>query len=149
MPAKKPLPPTYLFLALVLMLLLRFVLPLGYVIRFPWSLIGVIPLVIGIYLNLAADSLLKKHSTTVKPFEQSSALVTTGVYSRTRHPMYSGFFLILLGLALLMGSLSPFVVVVLFPLLMEALFIRTEERMLAEHFGDVWLTYKARVRRWL
>jgi protein-S-isoprenylcysteine O-methyltransferase Ste14 len=63
--------------------------------------------------------------------------------------MCLGFVLILLGLALLAGSLSPFAVVIVFPLLMERLFIRVEERMLEEQFGRQWREYRATVRRWI
>jgi protein-S-isoprenylcysteine O-methyltransferase Ste14 len=82
--------------------------------RSPGLCLASLPLATGIALNLVADAALKKHGTTVKPFEESSALVTTGAYGICRHPMYLGFALILVGLALLMGSLGPFVVVPLF-----------------------------------
>ena len=63
--------------------------------------------------------------------------------------MYLGMVLILLGIAILMGSLMPFFVVIVFATLMEVVFIKTEERMLEQKFGSVWLEYKKKVRRWL
>lgn len=63
--------------------------------------------------------------------------------------MYLGFVLILLGLAILLGSLTPFIVVPLFAVLMDRAFIVVEEGMLAEKFGPVWLDYKQRTRRWV
>jgi protein-S-isoprenylcysteine O-methyltransferase Ste14 len=149
MPGTKPLPPFYLFAALVAMGILHFALPLCRLIAFPWNLAGLPILATGVWLALAADRLFTQHGTTVKPFERSSALVTTGPFRISRHPMYLGFTLVLLGVALLAGSLSPFAVVVLFLILMEALFIRTEERMMGETFGDAWTSYARRVRRWL
>lgn len=62
--------------------------------------------------------------------------------------MYLGMVLILIGLAILMGSLTPFIVVIVFGALMELVFVRTEERMLEQKFGSAWLEYKKRVRRW-
>jgi len=149
MAREKPLPPVFLLIALLLMPVLHFLIPVRQIVRFPANLGGLIPTAIGVLLNFAADGLLKRKQTTVKPFQESSALVTTGVYGSTRHPMYLGFVLILLGAAVLFGSLGPFAVVAVFPLVMEAAFIRTEERMLAARFGDQWLAYKARVRRWI
>jgi protein-S-isoprenylcysteine O-methyltransferase Ste14 len=146
---KPILPPTYLFIAIVIMAALHFVFPAAIIIRTPWNLLGVIPLVAGVILNLVADRDFKKHRTTVKPFEEATVLITTGVYWLSRNPMYLGFELILIGVALLLGSLTPFAVVIIFPILMEALFIRAEEQMLARQFGPSWLAYQKKVRRWI
>jgi protein-S-isoprenylcysteine O-methyltransferase Ste14 len=149
MPRKRPLPPSFLFIALLLMPAAHFLIPVGQVVYFPVSLLGVIPLALGVFLNFAADAQLKRLGTTVKPFEDSATLVTTGVYGGTRHPMYLGFVLILLGVAVLFGSVGPFVIVAVFPLVMEATFVRTEERMLAARFGEEWVAYRGKVRRWI
>ncbi len=143
------LPPTYLWAAVVLMVALHFLVPVTRIIPFPWQLIGILPLVLGVALNVTADKAFRDARTTVKPFQESAALVTTGVYRLYRHPMYLGFVLILLGLAVLLGSLMSFVVVPLFALLMERVFIVVEEGMLAEKFGQSWLDYKQRSRRWV
>jgi protein-S-isoprenylcysteine O-methyltransferase Ste14 len=45
--------------------------------------------------------------------------------------------------------LTPYIVVLIFPLLMDKLFIQTEERMLEKTFGEKWLEYKRNVRRWI
>jgi protein-S-isoprenylcysteine O-methyltransferase Ste14 len=149
MPGPKPLPPSYLFIALLLMPVVHFLIPVWHIIPFPVSLVGVIPIAVGVFLNFAADAQLKRHQTTVKPFEDSAELVTTGLYAGTRHPMYLGFVLILLGVAVLFGSVGPFVIVAVFPVVMEVAFIRTEERMLSARFGEQWLAYRAKVRRWI
>ena len=146
---KKILPPTYLFVAIVVMVALHFLFPLAKSIPFPWNLLGLLPFAAGIALNLSADSAFKKNGTTVKPFETSTFLIADGVYRLCRHPMYLGFVLLLAGIALFMGSLSPFAVVILFPFLMEGIFIRTEERMMEETFGDRWREYRRTVRRWI
>ena len=113
------------------------------------NLFGIAPFVIGVLLNLVADRAFKNRHTTVKPFEQPSALITDGVFGWTRNPMYVGFVLILLGLGLLMGSVSPFAVVPVLALSLHVIFIRAEERALEEKFGDRWRTYKREVRRWI
>jgi protein-S-isoprenylcysteine O-methyltransferase Ste14 len=146
---KAPLPPSYLLLACVAMVLLHLLAPLSVVIAMPWRLLGVLPLLLGIVLNLHADGALRRHHTTVKPFAASAVLVTDGVYRISRHPMYLGMALILLGLAIFMGSLTPFLVVPAFVLLMEWRFIRREEAMLAERFGADWQRYRSRTPRWL
>jgi protein-S-isoprenylcysteine O-methyltransferase Ste14 len=149
MSQRTPLPPTILVIALVLMVALHLLAPGPRLLRLPVGLLGLLPLAAGIGLNLAADALLKRRRTTVKPFEESAALVTSGVYGWSRHPMYLGFVLLVLGVALLLGSLTPFALVLGLPVVLEALYMRTEERMLAARFGDAWTAYRSRVRRWL
>jgi len=149
MSKKKALPPTYLISSITAMLVLYFLFPVSRVISFPWVLLGVVPLVIGIIFNLLADGAFKKTGTTVKPFEESTTLITTGVFRISRHPMYVGMVLILIGIAVLMGALTPYVVIPVFVILMEIVFIRIEERMLEEKFGKAWSAYKEKVRRWI
>ena len=146
---KKVLPPGYLLVSIVSMAALHFLFPVKKVIAFPLNFLGAIPLAIGIVLNIIADRALKKYKTTVKPFEKSTILVTNGAFRVSRHPMYLGFVLILTGIAIFMGSLTPYLVIVVFAVLMDAVFIRTEEAMLEETFGGAWLNYKRRVRRWI
>ena len=149
MKRKPVLPPTYLWTAMIIMLALHFAFPVKRIIPFPWDLLGALPLALGAALNIIADKAFRDAKTTVKPFQESAVLVTDGVYRISRHPMYLGFVLILLGLAVLLGSLTPFFVVPIFAVVMDRVFIVVEERMLAEQFGRVWLDYKAKVRRWM
>ena len=149
MKALKITPPLYLFLSIAIMLLLHFLLPKTRVLPFPWNLFGLIPLVLGIVMNLVADRSFKKNKTTVKPLEESTALITDGVFRFSRHPMYLGFVFILLGISSLMGSLTPYVIVIGFAVFMQIVFIRFEEKKLEETFGEAWLRYKRNVRLWI
>jgi protein-S-isoprenylcysteine O-methyltransferase Ste14 len=146
---KKPLPPVYFLLALVLMAVLHFTFPIYRYWAFPMSLLGLVPLVLGVALNVTADQAFKKYDTTVKPFEQSSALVTEFPFSISRNPMYVGITLMLLGVALLLGSASSLVPVLVFPYLLSRMFIRKEEQMLTETFPADWERYRSTVRRWI
>ncbi len=146
---KRILPPTYLLGAIILLVGLHFLFPLREINRFPWTLIGIVPLAAGIVLNILADRAFKRQNTTVKPFQQSRVLVTQGVFRISRNPMYLGMVLILAGIAMLMGSASPWIIVTAFAVVFDRLFIRAEERMLAETFGPAFREYKKRVRRWL
>ncbi len=146
---KKALPPTYFLLVLVLVALLHFAFPLYRYWTFPMTLMGIVPLGLGVALNLIADRAFKLHETTVKPFEQSTSLVTDFPFSLSRNPMYLGLSLMLLGVALLLGTASALGPVLVFPYLMHRIFIRTEEQMLAAKFGPAWERYRSTVRRWI
>lgn len=142
------LPPTYFLLAIILMILLRFLPPKLVVITVPINLIGMAPIVAGLALAVVGDRMFKRHGTTVKPFEASSAFLTSGVFGFSRNPMYLGMVLVLVGLGLILGTVVPFVVVPLFVWLMTARFIVKEEAMLQAQYGEMYDEYKRRVRRW-
>ncbi len=146
---KTLLPPTYFLAGLGLMAALAFALPLADILSWPWRVLGAAPIAAGLWLNLAADRAFKARGTTVRPFERSSALVTDGVFRISRNPIYLGMILILVGVAMLTGSLSPFLVAAGFAAIIETRFIPVEERMLAETFGEAWTAYTGRTRRWL
>ena len=149
MRTRQILPTTYLLIALVLILVLHFTFPAIKLIPLPWNLLGLILLITGIALNLIADGAFHRAGTTVKPFQESCALLTDGVYRLSRNPMYLGFVLTLIGVAILLGSLTPWIIVPIFIVLMEVVFIQIEERMLAVKFGPDWQAYKKKVRRWI
>jgi protein-S-isoprenylcysteine O-methyltransferase Ste14 len=146
---RKILPTTYLLISIVLMVALHFLIPLVQVIPVPWNILGIVPIVAGVALNLIADSAFRKVRTTVKPFEESSSLVTNGVFRLSRNPMYLGFVLILLGIAIVLGSLTAFAIIPVLAILIDRAFIQAEEGMLEVEFGPAWLEYKAKVRRWI
>lgn len=85
------------------MTLLHLLWPIYRYLHFPLSLVGLVPIALGAFLNVVADRQFKRHETTVKPFEDSSALITVFPFSISRNPMYLGLTLVLLGVALLFG----------------------------------------------
>jgi len=115
----------------------------------PYRFIGILLLGIGIWLNMWTDGLFKKKNTTVKPFEKSSALILEGPFRFSRHPMYLGMVIALLGVAIILGSLITFLVPIAFFITMQIVFIRHEEKALEQTFGQEYLDYKNRVRCWL
>jgi len=143
------MPTSILLVSLLVMLGLHFGAPWMQIVPTPWNILGVLPLILGIIINILADNALKHAHTTVKPFMESHSLVTDSVYSFSRHPMYLGFTLILLGVAVLLRSLSPFVIVLIFIILMELLYIHTEEEMMGHKFGESWQAYRHNVHRWI
>lgn len=144
----KILPPHYFVLSLILMIGLSFVdsaepLPP------PWRWVGVIPVVTGVWLAAQGSRLFSRAGTNIVPFTESTALVTTGVFSFSRNPMYSGMVLALAGTALLLNAILPWLVIVPFFAIIRGYFIRHEESLMEEAFGEEYLRYKASVRRWL
>ena len=146
---RKVLPPAYFLCAIVLTVLLWYLVPVGCLSSLPLRLVGLLPIIAGVAMNLSADRAFKTHQTTVKPFEESTALVTRGAFSISRNPMYLGMVLILLGLATALGCASALAVVPPFALLLDRAFIAPEERMLEQKFGEHFRDYRRSVRRWV
>lgn len=149
--ARKPmLPPTYFLLALVAMAGLRIALPGPRLFHGGWWwMAGVVLIVLSVWIELWADGLFKRVGTEVKPFRASSTLVVEGPFRFSRNPMYLGMVGILTGLAILAGTLTPLLVVVLLAWLLTVRFIIPEERHMEEQFGEAYREYRARVRRGL
>ena len=139
----------YFLAALLAMAALHLVAPGKQLIGSPWRYAGIIDVLAGIALVLWAAGLFRRAGTPIKPFESSSELVLTGPYRFTRNPMYLGLTVILLGTGVLLGSATPFLVVPVFLLLLDRLFVRHEEAMLAGRFGEAYEAFRRRVRRWL
>ena len=93
----------------------------------------------------------RKAKTTVDPRtpDKASKLVIVGIYNYTRNPMYLGLLVILVGLAVLFGALSPFLTIPIFVWFMNRLQIEAEEEALEELFVESFREYKLKVRRWL
>ena len=100
---------------------------------------------------LAGDREFKRARTTINPFkpENSTALVTSGIYRFTRNPMYVGLALVLLGWAALLSSPWALLGPLVFVLYINRFQIAPEERVLSAKFGAAYTEYIARVRRWL
>ena len=149
MKTSKFLPPAYFKICLLLAIGLHFIFPIRHLIHSPFRYTGIVLIGIGIWLNIWSDLLFKSSKTTVKPFENSTALVTEGPFRLSRHPMYLGMTAILLGLAVILGSLITFLVPVAFVIAMEVMFIQYEEKHMNAVFGEEYVLYRNKVRRWL
>jgi protein-S-isoprenylcysteine O-methyltransferase Ste14 len=143
------IPPAYLLAALLLMALLHQVLPLARILFAPYRYAGIVIMALALALVLWAALLFHRARTGIVPFSPATSLVLGGPYRFTRNPMYLGMAGILLGAAILMGSLSPFAVIPAFMALIAERFIAPEEALLERAFGRDYLGYKAKVRRWL
>jgi len=146
---RKILPPVYLLISLILMWLLNRYLPVYIFLQKPWVYLGGVPVLIGIAIAVASVRRFKRAQTGIIPFDEATKLVTGGLYRYTRNPMYLGMFIVLSGVAIVLGSVSPLLVVWLFMLVIRYNFVAAEERFLEAAFGQDYLVFKSRVRRWL
>ncbi|MFP4026722.1 MAG: methyltransferase family protein [Candidatus Brocadiia bacterium] len=146
---KKIEPLTLLFLSLIAMVGLHFFLPIYRVIPVPFNYIGLPLILAGIILNIWADRLFKKANTTVKPSENPTSLIVEGPFRFSRHPMYLGMAAVLTGVAMLLGTVLPWAVLTAFVEIVDRVYIRQEEKIMKEQFGDSYETYSEDVGRWI
>ena len=139
----------YLFMSLALMWLLDFFMPVYHYLHEPLSYLGVIPILAGIVIAALSAGRFKKAGTGLLPFEEATTLVTDGFFRFSRNPMYLGMILMLLGAALLLGSVGALLPVLLFIVIIRYNFVAGEERFMEDSFGQQYLDYKANVRRWI
>ncbi|MBP6218181.1 MAG: isoprenylcysteine carboxylmethyltransferase family protein [Oligoflexales bacterium] len=104
----------------------------------------------SVLISSSIFSFLKK-GTTVNPMSlhETQSLVVSGLYRYTRNPMYLGFLILLVSFAFFLNALSPFLVIPLFVFCIQKTQIELEEVFLAEKFGESYLQYKQKVKRWL
>lgn len=142
-------PVTYLLFALLFMAAVHQFLPLIHWIPDPYTWLGLLPAAAGLAILSRSILQFRHANTTVEPFRQANQLVQTGLYAYSRNPIYLGMVMSLFGIAILLGSLTPFLVIPIFAWLIQRNVILAEEQMLESIFGDTYRQYKQKVRRWL
>jgi protein-S-isoprenylcysteine O-methyltransferase Ste14 len=146
---KKLLPPFLFLLAILLLIGGRYLWPQPILIPPPWHWLGLLLIVAGFVVGIPAANRFHRIGTNIRTFNEPGQLVTEGAFRYTRNPMYLGFSLMLLGLAIVFPVLTSFIVVIAFVVITDRWYIRFEEAAMERKFGDAYREYKSRVRRWL
>src|SRR5262245_15178510 len=128
-------PPVWLLLHAAAALALDHWLPLRTVIPAPWNDLALLPGLLGATLVLWCVVLFRRNATPILPFTETTALVAAGPYRLSRNPIYVGLTLLLTSLVVLLGSLSPWLAVPSFWLVLRQRFVLKEEAMLRARFG--------------
>ena len=113
-----------------------------------WPL-GGLAVVAGIALQTSFMVAFSRKGTSVEPWKPTTAIVTTGPYRLTRNPAYLGMALIYVGVALLADAPWALLPLPLVLLVIDRGVIAREERYLARKFGQEYLDFKSRRRRWI
>src|SRR5215216_311244 len=145
----KYVPATTLGASIIIAVVLHYFFPVTILIPFPYNLLGLLIVGLGVYLAFQSVRLLISYNTTFKPSGNPSSLVTKYLYSHSRNPIYLGDLLIALGSATILSSLSAFIAPLIFFLVVNTAIIPFEENRLQKNFGIEYERYKGSVRRWL
>jgi protein-S-isoprenylcysteine O-methyltransferase Ste14 len=146
-------PPLFLLIALVLALLLEWLLGFALLpapsIAGWWSWIGFLILGIGGLFAINGAREFKKVGTNVNPFQPALRLVTTGVYSYTRNPMYLGMVLFMLGFSVMLSLEWGILLTPILWLAFDQLVVAREETYLSAKFGEPYREFLSQTRRWV
>ena len=93
--------------------------------------------------------LFKRYDTAICPTAKTDFLVTFGVYRVSRNPMYLGLVSMLLAVAIFVGTFPFYLATTAYFLVINNAFCPYEESKLSEAFGDSYMSYKNKVRRWI
>jgi protein-S-isoprenylcysteine O-methyltransferase Ste14 len=110
---------------------------------------GLAMLAAGIALFLRASGQFRAAGTNIETWRPTEAIVTHGVYARSRNPIYVSMLSIYAGLAVLANSVWALGLGLALFAYLRFFVIPREERYLERKFGDAYRAYKASVRRWL
>jgi protein-S-isoprenylcysteine O-methyltransferase Ste14 len=115
------------------------------------TLVSVSVAVAGMVITGLGVASFRRANTTVNPMKpaSSSTLVVSGIYRYTRNPMYLGFLLGLIGWAIYLSNALAFFLLPAFVAYINRFQIGPEEKALGVLFGEQFVAYCSRVRRWL
>ncbi|WP_323780506.1 methyltransferase family protein [Leisingera sp.] len=103
----------------------------------------------GLLLAILAITEMRRQKTTVIPHQTPSRLVQSGIFSRSRNPIYLGDVLILAGLVLRFDAVLSLPLIPIFLWVLEKRFVIPEEDRLRRTFRADWARYGKKVRRWI
>jgi protein-S-isoprenylcysteine O-methyltransferase Ste14 len=103
----------------------------------------------GLVLLVIAAVEFRRHKSTIIPHETASTLIQSGIFSKTRNPIYLGDVLILAGLILRWDAVPSLALVPIFVWVLEKRFIIPEEDRMRRTFRTDFARYEAKVRRWV
>ncbi|HSP16128.1 MAG TPA: isoprenylcysteine carboxylmethyltransferase family protein [Thermoanaerobaculia bacterium] len=92
---------------------------------------------------------MKRHETSLEPGQVPARLVTSGPFRFTRNPLYLAQLLFLAGIALAVNSAWFLVAAMVQLVLLDRLIVVREEAVIRQKFGTEYVSYVARVRRWI
>jgi protein-S-isoprenylcysteine O-methyltransferase Ste14 len=100
-------------------------------------------------LGLWSVVLMRGSGQSENPWKPTLSIVDRGPFRISRNPMYLQMVLVCIGFAIILGNVWILALTPLCAWSLKRLVILPEETYLEQKFGDVYLRYKRRVRRWL
>jgi len=142
-------PPHFLLISVIAMLAIWYVFSPSNPKNIFLMSTGWVLIVSGLTCNVIAANQFMKAKTSIIPLTESSFLVKKGIFRFSRNPMYTGMTIFLIGLCVILNNFYNIAVIIGFFLLIRNKFVMKEEELLKETFGEEYLSYIKKVRRWI
>ena len=115
------------------------------------DLISIIILLIGILIVINPIFKFIKSKTTIDPikFKKVNKLIISGIYKYSRNPMYLGLLMIVISTSIFFLNIFSITTPLLFYCWINRFQIKREEIFLTEKFGEEYMSYKIKTRRWI
>ena len=115
------------------------------------NIISLFLLILGLLVFLSAVKSFRRQKTTVNPLEprQASSLVTSGIFKFSRNPMYLGMLIILLSMAFKFNLIGGMITSIFFYIFITKFQIIPEEAAMDELFGNEFIDYCKKTKRWI
>lgn len=147
---KKIIPPFLYLFCLLGIVLAYFIFPLSLkMARLYLAILGAAFWAVGLGLTYWVSRHFAQIQTEIHTFKSPIKLVTNGPFCISRNPIYLGFFISLVGATLVFPSMGAFIIVSLFFIITNSWYIPFEEKNMEKTFGQSYLQYKKKVRRWI
>ena len=143
-------PPPLIFLSVIILAYaIHYFLPIGLGDSSILKYAGVLAIALGMAVILLAGLDFRRAGTHIEPWKPTTRILSKGVYHYSRNPIYLAFCIIQTGIALFLNSFWILISFILSAFLVYHIAIKKEERYLEKKFGEEYLSYKNKVRRWL
>ena len=108
-------------------------------------------LILGLFVFISAVRSFRKQKTTVNPLapKQASSLVISGIFKYSRNPMYLGMLIVLLSISFKFNLIGGIITSLFFYVFITKFQIIPEEVAMNELFGDQFIDYSKKTRRWI
>lgn len=144
------LPPVWLCLFAILAWNQARLLPMGLSLDHPVThLLGGLLVGGGLVLIFLAAFEFRSHKTTIVPHNTPTAMIQTGIYKRSRNPIYLADVMILCGFCLRWDAIPSLVLVPVLVWVLEKRFILPEEKIMRREFRAEFARYAEKTRRWV
>lgn len=143
-------PPPLIYLSgLIIGGLLTWYFPIVFCPKVMGYAVGGILIVAGLAVVFVAKSKMEKAKTNIEPWKPTNAILSDGVYGISRNPIYLALIFIYLGVTLSLNLVWSLPLLILVQFVVHYGVILKEEKYLEKKFGQEYLDYKKRVRRWI
>ena len=115
------------------------------------NIISLFLMILGLTIFVSAVKSFRRQKTTVNPLDpkQASSLVTSGIFKLSRNPMYLGMLIILLSMAFKFNLIGGLITSIFFYIFITKFQIIPEEAAMNELFGNEFIDYCKKTKRWI